>query len=202
MGTKAPPTTSDKQYDKNIPAGAAIVRLLDGWRTTASGENSPITAPWRQTVGAEFGNARWVRTLQLAFNKSTSSSTLELWLWQLALADYTVRAHEELQTYVLTPTAAQAEKLVTPTNPRALGATQGEEKRFGVVEDTEVGVKRWEAKLKQALPSHRTPDGRLPPILMFPLTAQTESQEAAPTPREEVTIVVLDWKQLEEGGVE
>ena len=72
-----------------------------------------------------------------------------------------------------------------------------------MVEDTEVGVKRWEAKLKQALPSHRTPDGRLPPILMFPLTAQTESQEAAPTPREEVTIVVLDGTQLElaaEGG--
>ena len=105
----------------------------------------------------------------------------------------------------LTPVVAQAEKLVTPSNPRALGAAVGEEKRFGVVEETEVGVKRWEAKLKQALPVHRAPDGKLPPILMSPPPGRTESQEAAPTPREEVTIVVLDWKQLElaeEGEVE
>jgi len=62
-----------------------------------SAPNSPITAPWRQTVGGEYGSAQWVRALQLAFNKSTASTTLELWLWQLALADYTVRRHEKLQ---------------------------------------------------------------------------------------------------------
>lgn len=101
----------------------------------------------------------------------------------------------------LTPVvAAQAEKLVTPSNPRALGAAVGEEKRFGVVEETEVGVKRWEAKLRQALPVHRAPDGKLPPILTSPPPGRTESQEAAPVaPQEEVTIVVLDWKGLLEG---
>jgi hypothetical protein len=91
---------------------------------------------------------------------------------------------------------------VTPSNPRALGAAVGEEKRFGVVEETEVGVKRWEAKLKQALPMHRTPDGKLPPILMSTPPGRTESQEAAPTQQEEVTIVVLDWKGLLEQGQE
>ena len=161
-----------------------------------SAPNSPITAPWRQTVGGEYGSAQWVRALQLAFNKSTASTTLELWLWQLALADYTVRRRSKssrARACLLTPPALpvpppQVEKLITPSNPRAMGAAVMEERRFGVVEETEVGVRRWEAKLRAKLLGTD-----LPAIPLTP-ASESESQAAAAEAREAVTIVVLDWK--------
>lgn len=76
-------------YDATMPAGAAVVELLAGWRAATTDD---MHAPWRQTGGgggSEFGKPAWFKALKLAFPSEHEPPSFKL--WQLALADHVVR---------------------------------------------------------------------------------------------------------------
>jgi len=88
-----------KMYDYYSPVGDAATKLLIKW---SSYKSDKVPAPWRQTVGGEYGDPLWIMSLQLAFSPPGGRSP-ELHLWQLALADYTVRVLLDNTTARLTP---------------------------------------------------------------------------------------------------
>jgi len=88
-----------KMYDAKTPMGYSATRLLIQWQQN---KTALMPAPWRQGVGGEYGNAVWTLALQSAFSPQGGDCP-ELHLWQLALADYTVRVLLDNTTARLTP---------------------------------------------------------------------------------------------------
>ena len=157
-----------------------------------------MPAPWRQTVGAggsEFGKLKWFTALKCGFK--TAGETPHFKLWQLALADHVVRfvrfifvhytntyhfpfslgtkrgpyrAHEKTNTHL------QANILINPSNPKAIGS-DGNSK--GVGGDTVDGVRLWSSKLAAALKG----------VNPAPVIVNSDSQDASQPPmRIELTI--------------
>ena len=139
-----------------------------------------MPAPWRQTAGAggsEFGKLKWLTALKCGFKKGGETPVFKL--WQLALADHVVRILA-LHSYIalgneaglavqLTNTHVQANILINPSNPKAIGS-DGNSK--GVGGDTVDGVRFWSSKLAAAL-------GGVNPT---PVIVSSDSQDASQPP--------------------
>ena len=83
-------TPTKKHYDTSTADGMSAKTLLDRWAQETS---AALPAPWRMTAGSggsEFGKLEWFLLLCRAFKKEPSAPG-EFKLWQLALADVTVR---------------------------------------------------------------------------------------------------------------
>ena len=140
-----------KRYDNTQTAGTAAQTLIQSWSTTTD----DMPAPWRQTGGgggSEFGKPKWLAALKAGFK--TPENPPRFAIWQLALADHVVRTWRitsAARGHIECPT--QAERLVKPTNPRAVGASHVPGVRWTgrAGGDTESGVRKWMAKLTDKL---------------------------------------------------
>ena len=150
-----------------------------------------MPAPWRQTAGAggsEFGKLKWFAALKCGFKMG--GETPHFKLWQLALADHVVRmcaVHIDslatkrgfgltVPSSRITNTHLQANILINPSNPKAIGS-DGNAK--GVGGDTVDGVRLWSSKLAAALKG----------VNPAPVIVDSDSQEASQPPmRIELTI--------------
>jgi hypothetical protein len=79
----------------------------------------------------------------------------------------------------MTDTLPQAERLVRPTNPQAVGAETNSDASGRVGGDTETGVRKWIARLEDKL------KGEHP----APVVIQAESQEGGAPTRIELKVV-------------
>lgn len=152
-----------KTYDCTTTAGLAATQLLKAW---SSNKSDKMSAPWRQEVeGGQYGNHKWVQALQDAFSPLGGDKP-EFSLWQLALADHTVRPPNVSSGGGLTPPRApQASSLLEPCNANAvywLGYDSGATRRGNHMGDTEAGTKAWMETLKAAL------KGADPPPTAYP----------------------------------
>lgn len=89
--------------------------------------------------------------------------------------------HARLHRFIIfSPLALQAQKLVHPTNPKAVGAAATGRGCAGVGGDTEAGVKKWRAKLFDKLKG----------VNPAPVDAAAESPDAPPT---RIELVIADY---------
>jgi len=150
VGHESPSLTPNKKdYDTSTRDGQDAKALLDKWAQETS-DNLP--APWRMTAGSggsDFGKPLWFLTLCRAFKKDASAPG-QFKIWQLALADLTVRGGCYTgQAQLTSSTNAQAKKLIKPTNPKAVGTSGAASKRSSLnAEDSERLVRSIETALK------------------------------------------------------
>ncbi len=138
-----------------------------------------MPAPWRQTGGgggSEFGKPKWLAALKDGYK--TAEEPPRFTLWQLALADSVVRfpacPHCPACLFVSNaPMCCKAERMVRPTNPKAVGAAgiTGGAGGGRVGGDTETAVRRWMEKLSEKLKG----------VNPAPVVIVAESQDAPAT---------------------